>query len=293
MRYALYPGCIVQTEQYGCELSVREVLPRLGVELINWDGKSCCGYHYYSVTHPLVWTYLTARNLGQTEQLGLDILTLCNKCYYSFCENQAKLERDEFLKDLINQILSIEEIIYNGKQEIFHLLDVLYDSIGIDKINKNIVKPFKNLKLASHPGCYAFRPSELRRPNDSENPTKLEKLIRALGAETYTYAEKLDCCGSSISVTNEEESLMIAGSKLIAVKNRGFDGLVTVCPLCFRIFDGKQHAIYNLIGDERVNIPVFYYTQLLGLTMDISPEKLGLHLNQSPVEEIISSVINN
>jgi len=34
-------------------------------------------------------------------------------------------------------------------------------------------------------------------------------------------------------------------------------------------------------------MPVLYYTQLLGIAMQINVEKLGLHLNQSPVEKIL------
>ena len=41
MRYALYLGCTIQSEQYGYEVSVRETLPRLGIELADMEGGSC------------------------------------------------------------------------------------------------------------------------------------------------------------------------------------------------------------------------------------------------------------
>jgi heterodisulfide reductase subunit B len=48
MKYALYLGCTVQTEQYGYEVSVRATMPRLGVELVDMAGTSCCGFPPFS-----------------------------------------------------------------------------------------------------------------------------------------------------------------------------------------------------------------------------------------------------
>jgi len=290
LKYALFPGCVVQTEQYGYELSVREVLPRLGVELVNLDGVSCCGFPYFSAASPLGWKYLSARNLTLAERLGLDILPLCNGCHLSFCKVQRDLKKDKELKNLINQTLSIEGLEYEGGCGIIHILEVLHDQVGSEKIVENVVTPLKNLKLAAHPGCHAFRPSDLKRPDDSEDPKKLDELIRALEAEPLDYPEKIDCCGSYPSISEERASLLIAGSKLKAVRDHGFDGLVTTCPHCFKIFDSKQHDIRSLTGDKTINVPVVYYTQLLGLAMGIQPEKLGIHLNLSPVEQLLTRV---
>lgn len=288
MRYALFPGCTVQTEQYGYELSAKEVLPRLGIELVDLDGASCCGFPTFSTTSPVGWKYMSARNLALAERLGLDILPLCNSCHLSFCEVQKDLKNDDELRDLINNTLSIEGLEYRGRSGIVHILEVLHDQVGVEKIVETVVKPLKNMKFAAHPGCHAFRPSGLKRPDDDEDPKKLDELIRALGAETLDYPEKKDCCGSHISISEETESLIIAGSKLKVLSKHRFNGLVTTCPHCFKLFDSKQREIQSLIGDTTINVPVFYYTQLLGLALGIRPEKLGLHLNLSPVEQLLT-----
>ena len=293
MKYALFPGCTVQTEQYGYELSVREVLPRLGVELVDLDGASCCGFPTFSTTSPIGWKYLSARSLALAERLGLDILPLCNSCHLSFCMVQRDCKNDGELRNLINQTLSIEGLEYRGESGIVHILEVLHDHVGADKIGETIVKSLKNLKFAAHPGCHAFRPSDLERTDDNEDPKKLDELISALGAETLDYPEKKDCCGSHISISEEMASLTIAGSKLKALSKHRFNGLVTTCPHCFKLFDSKQGEIRSLMGDKTISVPVFYYTQLLGLALGIRPEKLGLHLNFSPVEKILTSVIGD
>ncbi len=290
MRYAFFPGCVAQTEQYGCGLSAREVLPRLGVELVDMPGSSCCGFMTYRISSPIGWKYLTARNLALAEKLGLDVLTLCNGCHLSFSQVKRDMEGDRELKKTIDQTLSIEGLEYAGECEAHHLLEVLHDRIGVDKIADMVTKPLKGLTLAAHPGCHSFRPSDLGRPDDAKDPRKLDDLIRALGADCRDYPEKLDCCGSHILKTEGGGSLKIAGSKLKSVKERGFDGLVTVCPLCFKALDGKQPEISGMVREGAVDIPVFYHTQLLGLSIGVSPERLGLHLNLSPVEGLLSHV---
>jgi len=219
--------------------------------------------------------------------MGLDIMTLCSGCHLSFCEVKRDLDNDAELRKAIEESLSVEGLEYEGVSGARHVLDVLHDQVGLDRIADCVTRPLKGLKLAAHPGCRAFRPRDLGRPDDWMDPRKLDELIQALGAETPDYQEKLDCCGSSTHLTDEEASLKIAGAKLKAVRDRGFDGLVTVCPYCFKLFDGEQAKMGGLTGGERVRLPVFYYTQLLGLSMGIEPERLGLHLNLSPVEGIL------
>ncbi len=287
MRLALFPGCIAHTKQYGCELSTREVLPRLGVELVDLEGSSCCGFLSFRNSSPIGRKYLTTRNLALAERIGFDILPLCNGCHLSFCEVKKDLQEDQLLLKTLDETLSVEGLEYGGGVQVHHILEVLHDHIGIDEISSQVRKPLKGLNLAAHPGCYVFRPADLARPDDRKKPRKLEGLIRALGAESSEYTEKLDCCGSSLPYI-DESSLKIAGSKLKAVKDHGFDGLVTVCSLCFDNFDGKQPIIRNIMEDAEV--PVFYYPQLLGLSMGVSPEKLGLNLNLSPVKGLLANV---
>lgn len=288
MKFALFSGCTVQTEQYGYELSARAVLPRFGVELVDLKGAGCCGFLSSRVSSPLTAKYLTTRNMALAEKLGLDILALCNSCHLSFSEVKRHLERDEDLRNVINSALAVEGLKYSGESEVYHILEVLHDMVGVDKIADAVIRPLKNLKLAAHPGCHIFRPTDLKRPDDGEDPKKLDELIRALGAKAPDYPEKLDCCGSSIYAAQEKASLLIAGSKLKAVRDHGFDGLVTVCPLCFKIFDGKQSAMRGLIGDETLDVPVFYYTQLLGFSLGISPEKLGIPFNVSSADMVLT-----
>ncbi len=290
MKYALYLGCTVQTEQYGYEASVRQVLPGLGVELVDIKGVSCCGFPGFSSISSLGWQYLSTRNMAIVTDLGLDMLTLCNGCHLSFIETKHALEKDPNLRSFIEDKLAQEGLEYSEDVRVIHMIEILHDIIGTESIKDVVLRPLKGLKLASHPGCHAIRPSDLERPDDPEAPVKLDALINALGAETFNYPEKTDCCGSLLSTTSGRTTLTIAGEKLKAVRDYGFDGLFTTCPFCFKMFDGRQRAIRTALSDRSLTVPVFYYTQLLGLAMGIEPKKLGLELNLSPVEAIVEKV---
>ena len=291
MKYTLYLGCTVQSEQFGFEASVRETLPQLGVELEDMKGASCCGFPALSSVSKVGWHYLSARNLAIAEEMGNDFLPLCNGCHLSFVETMHYLEADPDLKNLINTHLEKEGLQYEGKVKVVHLLEVLHDRVGEKKISGELVKPLEGLKFASHPGCHAIRPSDIQKVDDPEDPRKLDNLIKALGAETFDYPEKIDCCGSQLAVASGRTTLKIAGDKLQAVKSYGFDGLVTTCPFCFKMYDGRQRAIKGALKDSSLDVPVFYYTQLLGLALGFRPERLGLQLNQSPVDGLVERIM--
>jgi heterodisulfide reductase subunit B len=282
VNYAFYPGCLAQTEQFGCLLSAKETLGRLGLELKTIDGSSCCGYQSYRISSPITWHFLTARNMALAERMGLDILAICNDCNLSFKQVKKALSQDPQLKRNVDEALRVEGLEYNARYETYHVVEVLHDEIGVKRISDSVEKPLEGLRFATQPGCHLFRPEELGMPDEVE-PHKLDALVEAIGAEAVDYPGKLNCCGSSMYAPDEGSTLKVAHRKLRSVKERGLDGIVTVCPHCFRTLDTAQG-----IGSdrERLRVPVIHYTQLLGLAMGISASRLGLQFNVSPVEQV-------
>lgn len=291
MKFALYLGCTTQSEQYALEASVRETLPKLGVELVDMSNTSCCGFPALSSVSRNAWMYLTARNLAVSEEMNLPILPLCNGCHLSFLEVKHALAEDQDLRENIDEKLANEDLSYSGNIEIVHLLEILHDKIGFERIREKVQISLKDLKIAAHPGCHAIRPTGIQYVDNSEDPVKLDNLITAIGAKTFDYPEKIDCCGSQLAVASGRSTLKIAGEKLQKVTSYGFDALTTTCPFCFKMYDGRQRAIIGTFKDPSLSIPVFYYTQLLGLSMGSDPNLLGLMLNQSPVDSIINRIV--
>jgi len=289
VKFAFYPGCTVESEQYSYEISARRIFPQLGIELVDIGGFSCCGYPLKTVSLP-AWAYLAARNLALAEKLDLDLFPLCNGCNLSFRELDHYLNKNSVLKERIQGLLSSEGLTYTGKARSWHILEVMRESVGIEKLVSVVKRPLTGLKVATHYGCHALRPSELHILDDPENPRYLEELITPLGAETADYPERLDCCGQGLAITTGKTALTISGNKLKAIQNHGFDAIVTVCPFCMKMLDSKQNAIRVTTQQTDINLPVVYYTQLLGLAMGISSEDLGLNLNLSPVGEILKKL---
>jgi heterodisulfide reductase subunit B len=151
--------------------------------------------------------------------------------------------------------------------------------------------PLRGLKVVTHVGCQIIRYSDLGRVDDAENPRKLDKLLITLGAETVDYPERLDCCGAALMRSHPDSALSLAGAKLKAVQSLSVDGMVVSCPDCQLMFDANQKQAGTTVG-AKLNVPVVYLTQLLGLAMGVEENKLGWQLNQSPVEEILEKISN-
>jgi len=283
-KYVFYPGCIMTTEQYAYEMSIRETLPKIGIELIDAEGFSCCGEPMKSVNQ-LMTLYLSARNLSIARKKNLDLFIPCPMCHLSLSECQRIMENNAEIRGRIDKMLSSEDLIYSGSVNLVNIVDLLHDHVGIDKISKLVKKPLENLKVATHYGCHLIRPSEVGRPVDSENPQKMETVLKALGAKTLDYAEKLDCCGAMIHANLPESALTKTGQKLVAVQEHGFDVFVDVCPWCHRMFDSKQIKAGETVA-AKLDVPVVYLTQLLGLAFGIDKKRLGMDLNLSPVDKI-------
>jgi len=283
-KYALYPGCVMPTEQYAYEISIREILPKLDVELVDIKGFSCCGEPIKSVNQ-MITLALSARNIALAEKEGLDLFSPCPICHLALTDCKRILDKDPEMNQRVNNFLNDEDLNYNGTSEILSILDLLHDTIGVEKIKEKVKKPFKDLKTAVHYGCHLIRPSEVGRPDDSENPQKIENILKAIGAKPEYYSEKLDCCGALLNANLPESALTKTGQKLKSVQEQGFNVFIDTCPWCHRQYDSKQQKAGETVA-AKLDIPVVYLTQLIGVSFGIPMDKLGFDLNLSPVDKL-------
>jgi len=273
------------TEQYGYEVSLKAALPVLGIEVVDLEGFSCCGEPLKSINQMLTLT-LSARNIAICEKEGLDILVPCPMCHLALSETKRILDSDQKMRDRINSKLAGEDLVYGGTSKLFHILDLLHDVIGLEAIKEKVKRPLSDLNFATHYGCHIFRPSEIGRPLDSENPQKMERILGVLGAKADYYPEKLDCCGGPLLPVHPETALTKTGQKLKAIQDQGFSGMALACPWCHKMYDSKQKKAGETVG-AKLNVPVLYLTQLMGLAFGIEEDKLALDLNLSPVEKVL------
>jgi len=289
MKMAVFWGCRILTSQYAYEMSVRQVFPKLGVELVDLRDATCCGDPVKSI-NIFAADYLAARALALANLTGLtDLLVPCNRCHFTISEAKHRMRIDEKLSSKIGALLNEEGLEYTSNIKVLHVIDFLHDMVGLKKIKEVSKKQLEGLKLASHTGCQVIRYNDLGRFDDAENPRKLDELINVLGAETVDYSEKLDCCGAALTYSHQDAALSLAGSKIKALQGLNVDALVVCCPNGQVMFDSKQKAAGTAVG-AKLDLPVLYYTQLLGLALDIEAEKLGLYLNQSPVNRFLTKI---
>ena len=288
MKYIFYPGCTAMTSQYSYEISAKKALDILGIELIYPENITCCGAPLRSI-NAYGWIYLTTRNMAILEDYNEKALLLCNWCHLSFTHVKKLLSEDDELRRWVNELLKNEDLEYKGELEFKHVIEALHDDLGIDKINEAIKFKLEGLKLSPHIGCQLIRPTELGRPDNPINPVKLSNLIKALGAEPVNHLGFIECCGWAISKTSMDTGLTLAGNRIKFAVEANVDGIVISCPHGGEMLDSMQEEAGKAIG-AKLNVPVIYYTQLLGLALGLNPNELGLQLNKSPVEKIIEKI---
>jgi heterodisulfide reductase subunit B len=289
LKVAVFWGCCILTNQYAYEMSLRQVLPVFDIELVDLPEAICCGDPIKSVNN-FTACYLAARVLSLANLTGLeDLLVPCNRCHFTISEAKKTIQNNTKTGQKILGLLKEEGLEYNANIKMWHTIDFLHDYIGLKKVKKAVTRPLKGLKVVSHVGCQIIRYTDLGRVDDAENPKKLDELINALGADSFDYPEKLDCCGAALLRSHPDSALSLAGSKLKAVQNLPADGMVVSCPECQLMFDAKQKDAGATVG-AKLKVPVVYYTQLLGLALGIDEKKLGLDLNQSPVDQLQAKI---
>ena len=282
-----YPGCMILSEQYQYEISAKKILDYFNVKYEDIPEFHCCGEPLKCV-NVSTWLTMAARIIAMAEDKGRDVLVLCNGCYLSLNKARKYLLNDSRRFKEVNSILSREGLEFRGTAKIKHIVNILVEDIGVDKIKQSVKRQI-NIKVATHYGCHVLRPYEFSIDPDPENPTILEKLLNAIGAKAPYYPERLDCCMILFGNVKHREADYLRAVKLEAIKKRGFDALVTICPLCQKSYETRQKRLKKIFKKD-VFIPVVYYTQLLGLALGFSPEDMGLHLNQSPVEVLLEKL---
>ena len=284
MKYAFFLGCNIPARLKQYESSSRAILGRLGVELIDIKDFNCCGYPLRNIDFKA--SVLSAgRNLALAEKENLNMIVLC-KCGFGMLKHADHLiKEDPSLRKEVNDTLEKEGLEFKEGIEIKHLLTVLYHEVGIDSIKEKITKPYNELKIATHYGCHALRPSEIVEFDDPINPTLFDKLVEVTGAESIYWQSRLDCCGAPLFGTNDDLSMDLTEKKLLNAKESGADYLCDACAYCHMQFDTVQMMLNNVKGGNHL-LPSILYPQLLGLSLGIDGETLGLGMNQINISSI-------
>jgi len=286
MKYTLFIGCQIPARVSQYEMAVRTVLKELDVDLVDERQFNCCGYPMRN-SDQKGFLLSSVRNLALAERLGLKLVVMCKCCFGSLKKAENFMKDNGDLQDEIRDQLMKEGLIYEGRIEIKHLLSVLYHDVGLKILASRISRPYKELKIATHYGCHALRPSKITQFDDPVAPTIFDELVEVTGAISIDWNRKLECCGSHAMGINDDLSISLMKKKLDHGMEAGANYLCTACPYCQIQFDMVQEMILSSNGG-RVSIASILYPQLLGLSMGIDHEKLGINMNKIDISVIRS-----
>ena len=163
-KVAYYPGCALEGTGGPYDRSTRALVGELNMEMENLRDYNCCGAMEVKNVHPMLQTYLSARNLAiAVEQMGFDtVMAPCNGCYHNLKKAEYELATDEKALETVQELAKkADDPVYNGNVRTIHLLEWLMEEVGPDGFKSRIKKSLNGIKIANYYGCMYTRPRQI------------------------------------------------------------------------------------------------------------------------------------
>jgi heterodisulfide reductase subunit B len=278
LRYLYYPGCSLKCTGRSYEESLLAVFDALKIDYTELDDWNCCGATAYMAVDEAKAFAIASRNLALAEEQfkheeEIHLLAPCSACYLVLLKTQNYLKQNPEEMRKIQFALKESGLKYEAKVKIRHPLDVLVNDLGVNEIRKAVKYPLKGVRVASYYGCQTVRPyAEF---DDPRNPTTMDEIMRALGAEVIDWSIKTRCCGASLTGTVDIVGLPLSHSILYEAMKRRADVVSTACSLCQFNLECYQTTI-NKKYNQSIHMAVMYFSQLMGVALGIAPKELGM-----------------
>ncbi len=276
--YLFYPGCSMESSAKAYQASLDAICKPLGINLHEIEDWNCCGATEYLSLELLPAYALIARNLALAEQQANGSKTLmaaCSACYLNLSKADHYMHEDKAFGKKVNEALAAGGLHYDpGQLVVRHLLDVIFNDIGLDKVKEKVVKPLTGLRVASYIGCMVPRPDYNKAVSDTEHPYELDDLLKALGAEVIDFPLKTACCGGHMTQIGPDTAFELIRRLIAAADQYKADALVTMCPMCqmnLDAFQGQMNGYFH----TNYKMPILFFTQLMGIAFGEKPEHLG------------------
>jgi heterodisulfide reductase subunit B len=274
--FAYFPGCSLNGLGKPYDESLRAVFAHLGLGLQEIPDWNCCGATSYMSVNEESAVALATRNLALAEPMNLEVIAPCSACYLVLNKAQHALLEYPAVAAKVRTGLAAIGLAYHGHAAVRHPLDVLMNDIGFEAITARVTHPLSGYRVAPYYGCQIVRPYGAF--DDPLRPVLLDRLMTWLGAEVVDYPVKARCCGGSLMGTMEDIGLRLNYLLLKEAKSRDANVLATVCPLCQYNLEAYQSPMRRAFGTN-VDLPIVYFTQLMGLAFGLPPKTLGLQRN--------------
>ncbi|MBQ7809793.1 MAG: CoB--CoM heterodisulfide reductase iron-sulfur subunit B family protein [Clostridia bacterium] len=259
MKVSYFPGCTLKNKAKDLDMYAYKSAEALGVTLEEIESWQCCGGVFTTANDEVATKLSSVRALKYAFDRQQPLVSVCSACHNVIKQTNFAMQNDKTFADKVNRYMADGE--YNGETEVYHYLEMLRDLVGFDTIKEKVVNSLKGKKIAAYYGCLLLRPNKVMRMDDPENPTIMEDLIRALGAEAVVYAKRNECCGGYISAESPATAKKNSNAVIENAKAAGAEMIITACPLCK----------YNL-EKSGADIPVVYLTEILAEALGVKED---------------------
>lgn len=278
MRVSYYPGCTLKNTAKNFEDSTLAALERLGVGVEELDRWYCCGTVFSLSSDTLIHHVGPIRNLVRVKEAGSDtVVTLCAMCYNTLKRANERMKKEPDSLAKINNFMGNETSDYEADVKVLHLLELLRDEVHFEHVAGKVVKPLRKLKISNYYGCLLVRPKDIGF-DDVENPTVMEKLMTALGAEPVDFPYKTECCAAYQTVNNPGIVADRTHRIINSAREQGAEVVAVSCPLCAFNLDYRQKETIRKFPDFSY-MPILYFTQVLAIALGCPEESLGFDLH--------------
>jgi len=291
MKVAYYKGCLASLSAKELDISTKALAPKVGLELEELDAVTCCGAGDIHEAEPDYYLHLNARILAYAEATGSDtLMTVCNVCTLNLRQANLILQNDDDILARVNENLeAVGAPPYSGGVDVKHLLWLIAEGDGFERLKQAAHKGLKGLKVAPFYGCQILRPSKLLGFEDPDRPHSLEAIILACGGEPIDYPAKIKCCGFPIIQAREETALGELIQPLEQASEAGADAIVTPCPLCHLSLDAWQSKLKASTGKD-FQMPILHLSQLIGVAAGLEASELKFKRHVVSVEPVLQKL---
>ncbi len=286
MRISYFPGCTLNTTGMGFDNAVRASTAAVGVELVELPEWNCCGATYPLIIDNMLELAAPAHVLVAAQEAGSRVTTACTTCYNVLKRTNNFMREHKEERDRINAFIEAD---YAGEAEVIDILQLLRDDVGWKAIGEAVQQPLEGLKVAAYYGCMVLRPPNEVAYDDPENPRSLDDLMAALGAAPVDYPHKNECCGAYLAVKAPDVTREMVYTILRSAQLAGAEAVVTNCPLCQFNLDKQQQEMQQRHAGYRP-VPVFYFSQLMGLALGLDISGYGWERHYIDAQPILNKL---
>ncbi|RME86700.1 MAG: hypothetical protein D6770_11280 [Anaerolineae bacterium] len=267
-----YPGCSLHSTARELDISTRAVCEALGIHLVEPRGWVCCGSTPIHRSDPKYALRLPMENLRLIEQSGLEeVMMPCAACYN---HHKAALYEIRHLDGRRAEVEKAMGYTYQDTVRVRALHETIFHRVGPEGLAGRVKRPLKGVKVVCYYGCLLTRPPQVTGAEHPENPTEMDVMMEALGAEVVDWSYKTTCCGATHSLTRPDIARDLSQNLLAEARKAGAEAMVVACPLCHTNLDARQ----TQMGMDDA-VPVLYFTQWLAIALGLPEKAAALEKN--------------